>query len=79
MYAMLDVQMIKASRADRTQDILLAGYRRELRQLRRSTPAHGSRLKRLAAATAALVMLGGDGDALPATNVRFDSSSHTSA
>jgi len=76
MYSMLNSHMIQASHADRTQDALMAGHRRELRELRRSAPRRGKHLKRIVAATAAFVLIGGAGaaDALAATSTRSDSS-----
>jgi hypothetical protein len=76
MYSNLNAQMIQASHADRSQDARLAVHRRELRESRVQAPRRSRQLKRLAAVTAGLVLIGGvgAGEALAAGNARFDSS-----
>ena len=76
MYSMLNAQMIQASHADRSQDALMAGHLRELRELRRTSPRR-RHLRRIAAASAAVVLIGGTSDALAATSTHSGAGSHS--
>ena len=79
MYSMLNTEMIQARQADRTRDALRATHRRELREVHGPAPRRGRQLKRLAAVTAVLVLIGGASDALAATSTHFNSSRRCSS
>ncbi|HUE29076.1 MAG TPA: hypothetical protein VMP89_20040 [Solirubrobacteraceae bacterium] len=79
MHSMLNAQMIQASQADRSRDERMATHRRELREGERSAPHHARQLKRLAAVTAGLVLIGGASDALAASSAHFAAGTRASA